>query len=337
MRIGYFFEGMLCREEAASALLAMALEGVASFRKYFFHLVMRGEEDSLSQHPWRVTVEEGQVDVRMEYGDTIVLIENKINYGAKRQGQLLGYYSREREQHPGARIIAVYLAPGQMGMDEVRRVSESKHPSDLVRHLSWENLAEYDSSPGDLRDAIVRDGLDEVQRMIDQGPIYILDGERSTIRNIVNDAFKELCRQTSIPLSRWSGKEFEQILTVRTNISFWLDAVFQVEDQPPFAPINVRDDNGRLQITVRSQFKLAGKVKKTSDIAQWWNRHIGINSLETAGLDEYQLQKSEWFVSTKKVCGDEKEIVKVLVETGVAVIATLSGLLASGGFKLVDN
>jgi hypothetical protein len=36
LRLSYFFKGMLKKEEAASAFLAMALDGVPSFRDYFF-------------------------------------------------------------------------------------------------------------------------------------------------------------------------------------------------------------------------------------------------------------------------------------------------------------
>lgn len=36
LRLNYLFEGMLKKEEAASAFLAMALQGVPSFRAHFF-------------------------------------------------------------------------------------------------------------------------------------------------------------------------------------------------------------------------------------------------------------------------------------------------------------
>ena len=58
IRLNYFFEGMLKREESASAFLAMALEGVPSFRRHFFAALPIPSElqDHLSTHDWSAVV-----------------------------------------------------------------------------------------------------------------------------------------------------------------------------------------------------------------------------------------------------------------------------------------
>jgi hypothetical protein len=43
LRIAHFFQGTLHKEEAASAFLAMAIEGVPMFRRHFFEIILPDE------------------------------------------------------------------------------------------------------------------------------------------------------------------------------------------------------------------------------------------------------------------------------------------------------
>src|SRR5688572_19607489 len=92
LNIGHFFSGMMDREEVASAFIAMALEGIPSFRRHFFDTLGSTLGEGLSKHIWSVVVEQDRVDIRMESSDAVILIENKLRSGAKQQGQLLKYF-----------------------------------------------------------------------------------------------------------------------------------------------------------------------------------------------------------------------------------------------------
>ena len=340
MRISHFFEGSLGREEVASALLAMALDGIPRFRKHFFKLVAPDEYISLSQRQWSIKVEVRQVDVRMETDDIIVLIENKVAAGSKQANQLLRYYLQERKHSPKARMILVYLAPGQMGRDEIARVTDSSEfqsrKNDLVRHVSWGTLAKYSPRVGDIREEILRSGLDEIQRIIAAARVskYICEGDREIIRNIVKRAFTQLTEKTNVRLKPWGGRDFEQIFTAATNVTMWLDAAFEVEKEPPFTPINLRDENGLIRIIIRSQFKLEGKVKKTSNLAKWWEQQIKAKFMEIPDVGTHQLQENGWLVHSQTISGSEESIEKVFVDTGAAVLGGLSQKLSSAGFEL---
>ena len=340
MKLKHFFEGSLGREEVASAFLAMALEGVPRFRSHFFQLVVPEEYTSLSRKEWSVKVEVRQVDVRMETDDTIVLIENKVNAGAKQDKQLLRYYLREKKHSPKARILLVYLAPGLIGKSEIERVTNSNEfqdcQDDLVHHLSWEILANYSANAGDIFDEIVQNGLNEVQSIITQARVqkYICEGDREIIRNIVRRSCSQLMEQTKVRLKPWSGRDFEQIFTADTNVTMWLDAAFEVEKEPPFAPINMRDENGLLQITIRSQLKLEGKVKKASNLAKWWRQKIQSKFMDILGVGTHQLKEGGWLVYNQTISGSEESIEKAFLDTGVGVIQALSQKLHSAGFDL---
>jgi hypothetical protein len=64
----------------------------------------------------------------------------------------------------------------------------------------------------------------------------------------------------------------------------WLHAAFDVYDEPPFNPINLRDENGMIEITIRSQFKLAGKLKKSSDLSCWWKTNMLSSHFSVPGV-----------------------------------------------------
>jgi hypothetical protein len=341
MRLAHFFEGKLGREEVSSAFLAMALDSVPRFREHFFKLVAPDEYDSLSRRLWSVKVEKRQIDVHMETDDTIVLIENKVAAASKQTNQLLRYYLEEMKHNPKARIILVYLAPRQVGKSEIVRVADSSEfqtrTADIVQHLSWENLSEYVPQKGDIYDGMMRNWLDEVLRIINEksGGKYSREGDREVIRNIVKEALIKLRKDTGLNLKPWSG-ESETIYTAGTNITIYIAALLELEKEPPFRIQNTRDEFGSLVITIQSKFKMAGKIRKSSDIAKWWGQQIESKIMEIPGIGTHYLQEDRLdgvLLYNQIISGDEKVIEKALVDTGAAVIEALSEKLSSAGFN----
>ena len=343
LRLAHFFEGTLRKEEVASGFLAMILEGIPRFRKHLFQLVVPNEGTSLNERQWFVKVEEACVDVRMDAGDTVVLIENKISPGAKQQGQLLRYYSEEKKRNSEAQVIAIYLAPREIGKDEIQRVKESPEfkasRNDIVKHVSWEDLGEYVSLEDDPLDVFAENSLHEVLRVIKEANTekYPPIGDSGVIRAIVDRAFSLLTDRTTVPLRRWSGREIEQIFTAGTNVTMWLDAVFETEGEPPFVPIRVRDGNGLIQITIRSQFKLSAKGKRLPPLAQWWEQQLPGKVFDVAGVVPHVLEENGWFVHQRLVAATEESIATALAETGDAVLRKVSDTLSSLGLKMVSS
>ncbi len=340
LRIAHFFQRTLRKEEVASAFLAMVIEGAAKFRGHFFKIILPNEFELFQEQQWLVTVEEERVDVRTESEGAVILIENKISPGAKQQGQLLRYYLREKKLRPRKRIVTIFVAPREMGMDAVARVmnaSEFKGSThDVVRQVSWGELASYIPDPGDPLDALIRNGLDEIMKVTEEirAGKYAREGDREVIREIVDSAFMELRKRSAIRLRRWSGRDVEDVFTDGTNVTMWLDAAFETDDEPPFAPIDLRDENGMIQITIRSQFKLAGRMKKSSHLSHWWKMNMLSSSFDVPGAGLYHPQEDGWFIHTKLISGTENDIDSALVETGEALLGALSRLLMSAGFQL---
>jgi hypothetical protein len=341
LKLTHFFEGKLGREEVASAFLAMALESVPRFREHFFKLVAPNEYLSLNGRLWSVKVEKRQVDVHMETDDTIVLIENKVAAASKQTDQLLRYYLQERKLNQKARVIVVYLAPRQVGKSEVGKVANSSefqtNPADIVRHLSWDNLAEYVPRKGDIYDEIIRNWLDEVQHVIleKSSGKYSIEGDRDLIRNILNKALHKLINETGLNIKPWSG-ENETIYTAGTSLTIYISILLDLEKEPPFRIQNTRDESGSLIVTIQSKFKLGGKIKKSSEIAKWWAQQIESKFFEIAGVGKHYLQEDrlDGILVYNQVVSGEEVIKKTLIDTGLTVIRELSQKLFSAGFKL---
>lgn len=140
MDLHHFFENMVRREETASAFLATLLDYDPDFRQAFLRVAL-GDHRFKDHEEWAVKVEEGRVDVTLESASTQVLIEDKLSAGAKQKDQLLRYYLAAVAATPGKRIVAVYLAPGGMGVGEVdaveRNALRGDRPTDFVCQLPW--------------------------------------------------------------------------------------------------------------------------------------------------------------------------------------------------------
>jgi hypothetical protein len=249
----------------------------------------------------------------------------------------------EKKRNPEPRIVAVFVAPGQIGQDEVTRLEDSPEfknsGKDVALHVSWDDFILYPSNTDQPSDYMIRNGLDEIQRVIKemQTAKYVREGDRELIRDIADQAIIMLGDRTTIPLRRWSGKDIEEILTVSTNVTVWLDLVFQIEEEPPFSPLNVSDKDSLLHLTVRSQFKLAGKIKKASALAQWWHQRLMTKTLDVPGAGEHHLEANGWFVHSRPISGDKETIAELFAETGYFVLDTLSSWLSNDGFDLIRN
>lgn len=339
MHLRHFFENMVRREETASAFLATLLDCDATFRGAFMGLAMgdpaMGDPAMADSEPWSVRVEEERVDLTLESPTTLVLIEDKIGSGAKQQGQLLRYYQAAVAAKSAKRIVAVYLAPRGIGIDEVDLVRRSavfiERASDIACHLPWETVAEIiDRLPQKETSWFAQSGMREIERAIDRArqERYPALGDRALVRRVADNALESLSASCpDIRLGRWGGRDSEEILTYGTPVTMWLDAVFEVGAEPPFEPIGVSQPDG-IHITVRSMFKLAGRVRRTSDLGRRWDQLLQAGSVEVPGVGRHDLGPNKWFVRSEQVVGSAEVLEGVLADTGQHVLEFLRPLFA---------
>ena len=95
--------------------------------------------------------------------------------------------------------------------------------------------------------------------------------------------------------------------------------------------------HGTISITIRSQLKLAGRVKKNSSLAKWWEQFLRAGEFEVPQIDPHVLEENGWFVYNRPVKGTEEEIINTFVEIGQKVLDALSNQLAAGGFGLDEK
>lgn len=334
MDIRHFFNGKLKKEESASAFLAMALEGSEPFRRHFFSLVDANEAEALGNQPWRVEVEAGRVDVCLAGQTARILIENKINAGAKQKEQLLRCYRNSVKAHPQARVYAVYLSPGSMGKSEVECVLGCKEfrsrQGDRCVQVSWEELADYLPFDSGLGESIVVTGLGAVSAAIEDGKrgMYLAIGERAVLRSLVDAAYRELKPQYQFGLKRWSGKEAELIVSNRTQVTMSIGPRFGCSEEPGFPVVDVRNGGGDLAVLVRRKVRLRTDIKSKASIRAFWDDLTRRGTMMLGDGSAMTVDEEGWFVNDVHVEAPEAEFpgrVKSLFQDLVAVCqATLS-------------
>lgn len=334
MRLNHFFENMVRREEMASAFLATLLAYDRAFRGAFLRLAL--DDPVLDElEAWKVQVEEDRVDVTLDSPSTLILIENKIGSGAKQVDQLLRYYLAAAGARPGKRIVAVYLAPRGIGMDEVDRVRRAElfiqRPSDAAHHIPWESLtAIVERLPQSETSWFARSAMDAINSAIERAhrERYPALGDRALVRQIMDNAQGLLGRRSpDVRIGRWSARDFEEILTYGTPVTLWLDAVFEVEGETPFLPTGVDQPDG-VHLEVRSMFKLAGRVQKTSELGRRWDQLVRAGSVDVSGIGRHDLRPDHWFAHTKPIVANAEDVETAVADTGQYVLEFLSPFFA---------
>jgi hypothetical protein len=305
MDLHYFFKGMLRKEEIASAYLATCLKYHHGFRELFLGLIA----PDLAGGEYDVAIEEDRIDVKMLSPTTTVIIENKIASGAKQAKQLLRYYRKEVTRNPERRIAAVYLAPGTMGRDEVEYVraaiASGSRPDDISHHVSWEQLQAAAERLGhDEHTWFVMSGIEAILNAIKgaRQEKYPREGIRETLREIADRAVDAVRKRVpEIELRRWSERDRETIYSIRTPVTVWSFLAFEAEKAPPYMPVGVVQADGRFHVTLRAQVKLAGKVKKGSELAVRWRELTANASVQVQPVGAFALKSDGWLCT--RACG----------------------------------
>jgi hypothetical protein len=170
-----------------------------------------------------------------------------------------------------------------------------------------------------------RSGMHEIVGSIERArqERYPALGDRAMIRSLTDNALTILSsRCPDVRLGRWGGRDFEEILTHGTPVTLWLDAAFEVDPEPPFTPLGLVQPDG-IHITQRSMFKLAGRVKRTSDLGRRWDELLRIGSVEVPGIGVHELRPDKWFARSVPMTGTAEDVEGALADAGQYVIEYL--------------
>lgn len=327
MDLRFFFK----YEQGASAFLATVLER-KDLRNDFFDMLADeiGRQELASSFKamrWTVDVEAAQVDIRLTSGEKdawVILVENKVQAGSKQPGQLLGYYSRQIQSKPAARVVAVYLAPGGVGESEVQEVrssevfrqrSQDEKTRDFAVQVPWEEL--LDLLSGIDTDDFIRSCVKEIGETIKRArqEMHPNIGERADIYRIacrVRDALRQTIRMGD----PWRTENSFILATHGTNLTLWFVLAFDVDAEAN--PIRLFDgDNMRL--TVRSKLKLSEKASRTPELNSRWDklRHGAI--LDVPQVGSHKLE-DKWFVFERELVATPDEMLNKLTNMGVSLL-----------------
>jgi hypothetical protein len=338
MKLNHFFRGTVRKEDVASAFLATALEQSPRFRAHFFRLVDADQAEALAEQIWTYAVEERRVDVTLKAAGIQVIIENKICAGAHQAEQLIRYYRECAEAIATTdRILAVYVAPRSLGKREVDLVNEllTSEPrgTDRAVHVSWAELAGFRSP--EAEDAELVSGFATILGLIDEltQSKYLREGDRDVLGTTVDRALQTIRATSGVPLSRWTGATVEEIVTVGTNVTMWADAVFDSDEQPPHAPLDLWDGD-RMKLTLRVKFKVAGHVKKSDPFWKWWATTLLANTIDIAGVGRFGTEGKGWLAYEESLTNTPEAVERRMAALGTGTLRWLAQRLVDAGFSL---
>ncbi len=321
----FFFDGTLKKEQVASAFLAMLLHGHKDFRRMFFdRLKGRGSQSAaeFAEASFEVRVEEKRVDISLASQAVLFLIENKIRAGSITRDQVLRYYKAAKDVAPEKRVVVVLLAPRDIGRSEIENLKSSDrfkaNQGDEAFQLSWCDLTDFDPPLGDPWRSFMKSGFLAVDGAIAAAAeAKYPREEREEIVQLVDEAMKNL--QDALPrikFSRWRGKDIEEILTNKTRVTVWSDAVFEADEKgkPSFAA-----SAKSLPLALRTQFRLALASRKDGGLRRWWDDLALHPAIDLPGLGPSQKNADGWFVYERRESGTKDELSRKLFEQTLSV------------------
>jgi len=327
----FFFEGNLSREESVSAFLAVLLEQHSDFRSFLFNTL----EVTEPQGTCRVTIEEKEVDIRLDYpSDKVtVLIENKLRPGSLQVNQLVRYYQSELKQNPDSRILSILAVPSEgTGTIEASRLvaHDQFRPSDLVYKISWRLLTQFCDlmQQEDPNREFVRHGFASIFKIIESAAQekYPLLGGREIAHEIAQHVLAAL--KQDFPDTRfgfWRGKDFFDIYTIGTDITVYVDLAFRVEDKSPYKPLEIHDGHHIIAI-LRTQFGLSAKGKRNAAAREKWVAMCQNGAVGILSSGKHKLE-GRWFKHEVTASGDATLVERQLADMGRSVISNLHDLL----------
>ena len=315
------------------------MEGSIAFRRHFFAQVAPDKSDDLARRSWTIGVEADNIDIHLEAEGIGVIIENKLGSGAKQAGQLLKYYAHQRRVRDST-IIAVFLAPGQIGHNEVEQVEKSEefqaHPDDRVAHLSWDDLLVLPADFDDPHKEWVLSVLDFIRRAIENAysTKYPRVGERKIVRDMADAARDRLKPIAKMPFRRWSSCNAEEFYTIGSSVYLYLSFLFESDKKSPFDVHGLVCEKG-VNVSLKAWVKKAGKVKSASPVAKWWSTLIANERLEIPGTGMELHRREDRFVLIRPIQATSDEARDLLVNAWVTLEQYILGSLQDAGIS--DN
>lgn len=333
MDVHLFFEGKLACEEVASAFFASLLDQQADVRNELFDILAEyvGQElaASFKVKLWRpVRVEVRGVDIYLESkdGTWVILIENKLQSGSRQVAQLLRYYSGQTERDKEAHVVAVYLAPHNMGESEVQLVKSSLRPGDFAAHVSWDTVIERLQSlkSAEVGNAeFITSGIESIQRVIEEADKEKFPniGERERIYQIVRNTCEVLQRRfPGVRIgSPWRSSNHFTLGFSGTDITVWFEIAFETEPNPPYRPVHLIEGD-QMYLDVHSMLKLSGAARRKKESKSRWAELLRGESVDIPGVGTHGLQKSGWVVKETKVVAPVDRMASKLTNIGALLI-----------------
>ncbi len=188
------------------------------------------------------------------------------------------------------------------------------------------------NAKGDSDLDLIESAFEEIRLVLNDHAKYLHEGDRETIAKVVDDALK-LLQPLGDRLGRWTGRDYEEILTYGSPVTVWLDAAFEAEVAQPWLPKHVRISEEKLRLTIRAQFKLSDRAAKDPQMRARWETGFPDSEVNVAGLVYQRDPGSHWFKQQREMIGTQHELTVNIATVGRALLEFLTERMGRPGFS----
>jgi hypothetical protein len=237
-------------------------------------------------------------------------------------------------------IYCIYLAPGQVGKDEVRQVRDHesfRRSHDKAKHVSWKSILDYSPPPKSsyLGDQIAENVILAIRSAIENtGQIkYPDEGDRGIIRNILERACRRVNKHYGPISQNWHGRS-EVLRAKNTTVSFSTVVRMKTEKNDVSTIVNFLDENRNINVQLARHLKISEKGKKLHAVKKWWREVTEHKTIQVSTLGTFGMGGDGWFSQDYSFTGSMVELEDHIVETWSVAIPFLREIMKDIGADL---
>jgi hypothetical protein len=105
-------------------------------------------------------------------------------------------------------------------------------------------------------------------------------------------------------------------------MTMWLGVKFSASDVKPYPPINLKDDQDRLKLTITARLKIAAQGRKVPELKQRWEDLTRARILEVNGLGKgLPIPAGErWAMAEFQVTRKQEEVASEMIRIGTPLL-----------------
>lgn len=149
-------------------------------------------------------------------------------------------------------------------------------------------------------------------------------GGRELIHEVASTIRDSLQRGVpGLEMGIWPKPDMFTLCPHRTVVTLWFILHFKAEGKPPYTPVDLLDDKGRMCLTVWSMLKLSSKGMRDPKLKSRWLELTKAQKLDVPGVGTHELE-GRWFTFERQICEPPEQVSTTLTKMGATLLRWIS-------------